>query len=363
MIVKNESKVIEECLDSVHQFIDTWVICDTGSNDNTIEIINNYFKKKNIKGELYEDDWVNFGYNRSLALKRSKSLSSYSLVMDADDRLIGNLIIPDTKCTCFSIKLILNNIEYYRKQIFRNDLDWKYKGIIHEYPMYTKKSKLDKEGIIHNCYIRAGCFGNRNNDKLHKYKNDIELLLKGLNNEPNNTRYYFYLANSYRAIRDYKNAIKYYQKRISLNNWDEEIYYSLYSVALCKEKMNLNFEDEIIYDYLRAFNFRNTRLEALYRIVYFFRNKKQYDKAFAYGMLGYLNKYPKDDKLFIDIPIHTYKFKDELSISAYHCGFYKISISLINEIIKNNSKNISKQNLDRIIKNAEFCNQKIKKNQ
>ena len=37
MIVKNESHIILETLSSVRKYIDYWVICDTGSTDNTVD--------------------------------------------------------------------------------------------------------------------------------------------------------------------------------------------------------------------------------------------------------------------------------------------------------------------------------------
>jgi glycosyltransferase involved in cell wall biosynthesis len=39
MIVKNESKIIERIIKSVLQIVDEISICDTGSTDNTVEII------------------------------------------------------------------------------------------------------------------------------------------------------------------------------------------------------------------------------------------------------------------------------------------------------------------------------------
>ena len=41
MIVKNESKIIERCLNSARPIIDSVSICDTGSTDETPEIIEN----------------------------------------------------------------------------------------------------------------------------------------------------------------------------------------------------------------------------------------------------------------------------------------------------------------------------------
>ena len=73
MIVKNEEKVIERCLFSCLKFIDYFVICDTGSTDKTIEVINNFSKKYNLKGEVHQHEWVNFAHNRNLSLEIAKA--------------------------------------------------------------------------------------------------------------------------------------------------------------------------------------------------------------------------------------------------------------------------------------------------
>ena len=52
MIVKNESKIITRLFDSVLHVIDSYCICDTGSTDNTIELITDYFKSKKIPGKV-----------------------------------------------------------------------------------------------------------------------------------------------------------------------------------------------------------------------------------------------------------------------------------------------------------------------
>lgn len=71
MIVKNESKIIARLLDSVVPIIDSFCICDTGSTDATIQIIRDYFTSKKIPGEVFEEKFRDFGYNRTVALDRA----------------------------------------------------------------------------------------------------------------------------------------------------------------------------------------------------------------------------------------------------------------------------------------------------
>ena len=97
MIVRDESHVIEKTLKNLLKYIPLtyYVISDTGSLDNTIEIINNFFSKRKIKGEIFQDEWKNFGHNRSLALKHAYKKTDYLLIFDADDSINGNIIFPE----------------------------------------------------------------------------------------------------------------------------------------------------------------------------------------------------------------------------------------------------------------------------
>jgi glycosyltransferase involved in cell wall biosynthesis len=84
MIVKNESKVILRLLQSVLPIIDGYCICDTGSTDNTIELIETFFREKNIPGKVIQEPFQDFGYNRSFALKACEQMNAeYILLLDA----------------------------------------------------------------------------------------------------------------------------------------------------------------------------------------------------------------------------------------------------------------------------------------
>ena len=60
MIVKNESKIITRLFDSVINIIECYCICDTGSTDNTVELIKTYFESKNIPGTIVNEPFKNF---------------------------------------------------------------------------------------------------------------------------------------------------------------------------------------------------------------------------------------------------------------------------------------------------------------
>ncbi len=335
MIVKDEIKVIERCLNSIKDSINYWVIYDTGSTDGTQDCIKRYFLENNIEGELHEVPWKNFGYNRTLVFEKAKNKGDYYLVIDADDILKGNkIIINNDDYDSYYIEIKYNNLLFKRKQLFSSKYNWKYIGVLHEYAECEKKNI--KIGTIKNCYIEAHTEGSRSINK-DKYKKDVNILLEGIKNEPNNIRYYFYLANSYYDSGDYENAKIYYQKRILMNGWDEEIYYSLYKYALCNLRIkNSKKLDKVLYDLLQAFNYRPTRLEALYEIVKYYRLRNPI-KGYAYGMLGYysMEKYP-EDILFVNEDIHKYKFMDELAVCASWAENYILALKLTNKLLAMN---------------------------
>src|SRR3989344_4681315 len=139
MIVKNESKIITRLFDSVINIIDTYFICDTGSTDNTPELIKKYFNDKNIQGEIIYEPFKNFGYNRTYALEKAKqseiAKADYLLFLDADMQLI---IEPSFKKSmlkekAYQIMQINPSISYYNLRILHISVEAKCLGATHEY--------------------------------------------------------------------------------------------------------------------------------------------------------------------------------------------------------------------------------------
>lgn len=351
MIVKNESKIIERLLESVLPIIDSYCICDTGSDDDTIEKITNYFKNKK-QGKIISEPFINFEYNRNFVIHEAKKMNtSHILVMDADMKLeIGN---------SFDKKMLSENDIYFLYQgtssffyknvrIFKNHPEIKYVGVTHEYVSYPNhfSSKLiEKDSLFILDIGDGGC-------KQNKFQRDILLLEKETIQHPNEPRSWFYLANSYRDTRQFENAIRCYQERIKLGGWDQEVWSSWYSIGNCY--FELNQPEKAISAMLSAFEVCNKRFENIHRIIRYYRenSKNKLANFFYQQVQEILKKYPStnQDFLFYEADVISYKLDYEFSIIAYYNDYRNIEKAIVSIYKYCHDENIRSTTL----KNLEF---------
>jgi tetratricopeptide (TPR) repeat protein len=324
MIVKNESKIILRLLNSVVDLIDSWCICDTGSTDNTKEIITDFFKEKGKPGKLIHEPFRDFGYNRSVALAACKEMpnADYILLLDAD--MIFKITDSMSKITIKSLLkydayFIFQGSEqffYKNVRIVKNNMGFNYWGVTHEYiqsPEHAVYANFERDVLFINDIGDGG-------SKTDKADRDIRLLLKGLEELPNNDRYTFYLANTYKDKGDYVNAIETYKKRIKLGGWIEEIWQSYYCIGKCYKRLGDN--TNAIYYWLEAYACFPKRIENLYEIIQHYRIEGKNNLAYHFYLLAdYERKQNKEwDYLFLQKDVYDYKIDYELSIIGYYCN-------------------------------------------
>ena len=323
MIVKNECKILKRCLDSVSPYISTWVICDTGSTDGTQDFIKEYFATKKVKGSLYNTQWVNFGQNRTECLRRAQGAAEFLLMLDADEVVAcSSQLHPFRGLTSahHAYTVAMDGPLYYRVPILTiGNQPWTYAGVTHEHLVIDRKVHSVKEWNAFKLHHHAD-----GNNRSTKYTRDVALLTSGIHSDPNNARYHFYLAESYRNMERYQDAIKWYNKRILMGGWMEEVYYSMYQLARCTHLSNTEasaFNNDILPLYMAAFNYRPSRLEALYQVVMYYFARKQYARSFGYCMLAYpgcMSRKLPDDILFLSRSVYTRTFPFILIQSAKH---------------------------------------------
>lgn len=352
MIVKNESHIIHECLNSIYKYIDYWVICDTGSTDGTQDIIKKFFEEKNIPGELHQHEWKGFGHNRTLAFDTAKGKAEYAFVIDADDYVEGSMPVDKiTDADAYTLKMGRVEFSWWRTQIFKLDLDWQYVGVLHEYaaPRATQTPKIEK--LDGNYRVVARTLGARNKDitAVEKYTRDAELLEKALIDEPNNTRYMFYLGQSYFDSQQWEKSEFAYARRAAAGGWPEEVYYSLLRVAMCKAMQNKPWP-EIQQAFLDSYNYRPIRAEPLFHLAQIYRQKFNMPSlAYLFARQAMDIPFPKDEILFVPDALYDWAILDEVSACAFHAGYPLIGYEATFKLLQGGK--VPKEHLSRVQEN------------
>jgi glycosyltransferase involved in cell wall biosynthesis len=323
MIVKNESKIITRLLESVSDIIDQYCICDTGSTDNTVDLIREFFKEKGIPGKIVNESFQDFGYNRSFSLKACESMDAdYILLLDADmifqlnPKITAQQFKEGLRADAYHIYQGTEHFFYKNVRIVKNRMGFSYWGVTHEYvkaPDGAKYEQFERDYCFINDIGDGGC-------KDDKFLRDVRLLSKGLEEHPNNDRYTFYLANSLRDSGQHEKAIETYKKRVQLGGWIEEIWQSYYNIGKCYKHMD--DMPRAVYYWLEAYNVFPCRIENLYEVVQYYRHRGQHNLAYTYYSLAdYERKKNKTwDYLFLQKDIYDYKLDYELSIIGYYCN-------------------------------------------
>jgi len=322
MIVKNESKIIRRCLEAACPLLDAVVISDTGSTDDTVDIIRDTCRERGIRCRVLTDEpWKNFGHNRTVALNAARKFADYDpltyiLMLDADMVL---KVSPET----FDPEMLLAydkwNVEqraggmsYWNPRIVRASVGYRSVGVTHEYldqPPGTTETRMSPELL----YIDDRNDGGSKSDKSER---DIKLLEDGLIAEPQNMRYMFYLANTYREIGKFAKAIHWYARHRELSNWAEERWYAAFYTAM--SYAGLNKLAETVDWCLTAYAERPERAEPLYYLANYYRVRGEPRRGYVFALAAAGIEFPKEELLFINRSIYDYENLYELSI----CGFY-----------------------------------------
>lgn len=360
MIVKNESKIITRLFDSVVDIIDSYCICDTGSTDNTVELIQTYFRNKHIPGRIVFEPFKNFEHNRTFALQACENDPDidFILLMDADMILVKG---PNFQLKRFKRDLHQADVfhlfqgndkfSYKNVRIVKNNMGIKYWGVTHEVintPDGTKYDQFDRSVLFIDDVGDGGA-------KADKFERDIRLLTQGLVDKPNNDRYTFYLANSYRDHGDKEKAIEMYKKRIEIGGWFDEVWHSYFSIGRCYKALG-NIDSAIAY-WMLAYDYFPKRLENIYEIIHHYRNESRHKLAYefykiALKQLEGVDK-SKIDYLFLQNDVYDYKIDYEYSIVGYYHNPDNIDLASLSMTVMR-AKNIEDAILKNVLSNYKF---------
>ena len=362
MIVKDEAHVILRCLESVRPLVDYVLIEDTGSTDGTQAIIREWLDQVALPGEVYDEPWRDFAYNRSHALARLRENKGidYALIIDADDQLVVEagfdvaVFKESLSQDLYNVPLRHGLVRYQVQRLCSNKLDFRYRGVLHE---FIEGPQNISSGSVGGFYILSGREGARSQDP-DKYHKDAALLEKALQTEKDKflrSRYTFYLARSYRDAGEKEKALANYLKRAALGHWKEEIFDSLYNAAELLKAMGRPF-DKVVAMYLLASDAVTSRAEALHAASRLCRENKKFADGFKYARRGLKIPLPADG-LFVQSWVYDYGLLDELAVNAYWSERYQDCLDACQRLLGEGKMPADMH--ERVKKNADFARAKL----
>jgi hypothetical protein len=289
MIVKDEAAVIGRCLSSVRDLIDSWVICDTGSTDDTIDVIEAMLA--GIPGRLHRREWRDFGHNRSELMALARETADHLLLLDADQTLHQAALLPALDLDgpdAYRLRHV-GEVEYEVSRLVRGDLPWRFEGRTHEYltcDRATRHELLTAWEIVHHA---------DGGSRSDKFERDLVLLDAALEDRPDDPRTVFYLAQTLESLGRHERARELYLRRSELGGFEEEAWYAQWRAAALR---NPNDPPGRLGELLSAWSRRPTRLEPLHDAVQLCAQQGWWDVAHALTSAGVRIDRP-DDILFV----------------------------------------------------------------
>ncbi len=280
MIVKNEEKFLPQCLESAKDLADEIILVDTGSTDRTMEIAAQYGAK------IYQHPWQN-----DFSLHRNQSIDyatgNWILILDADEELevsehdmIRNAAKrKDIDAVSF---VVLNKIQQGRTgflnshRLFRNRPEFRYDGIVHNQLKMEGVSLASPLKVYHHGY------GLSDDQMKAKAKRTEALLLKQLEEDPDNAFSHFNLAQIYRGMSRPDLSVEHALKAIELIGPDDVDHRHVYIMALdqigCGYEGLNQLEKSREYFY-KALEIKEDYLDPMFNLGYVFAKGGEYDKA------------------------------------------------------------------------------------
>lgn len=275
MIVKNEEDVIGRCLDSIQGVVDEIIVVDTGSTDNTVEIVKKYTDK------LYHFQWIDdFAAARNYSF--SKAHKEYIMWLDADDlvdesnknklKKLKETLDPSVDVVMMKYDVAFdehNNptFSYNRERIFRRSKNFQWQGEVHEV-IYPKGNTIYSDISIFHKKIKM-------NDPKRNLKIFEKMIREG---KTLAQKQKFFYARELYFNGLYDEAIQEYTEYLSRGDgWVEDNINACQDLAKCYALKQ--DESSALANLFKSFTFDNPRAEICCDIGKHFFDKNQYKLA------------------------------------------------------------------------------------
>lgn len=342
IMVKNGGPQFEQMLKDNLPIFDRWTILDTGSTDDTIEIINRLLVGKK-KGNLFQEPFINFRDSRNRCLELAGTSCKFITMLDDTYVVNGNLttflneVRGDQMATSFTLYIQSDDTIYGSNRIIKSNSGLRYVHRIHE--VITDKNNINIVIPKEVAVIDDRRFDYMEKRTMERKQLDLKLLFEEVEENPHDPRAYYYLAQTYILLEDYENAFYYFNKRAEFTNSgfvQERVDALFESARIANFKLKKPWpECEELYN--KCYKADESRPEALYFIGIHYYLKNIFRKAFGYFRKAFEIGFPVHCQYSLK-PTLSYHFLPKfLCKICYDLNEYEIGKQAAELFLKNNT--------------------------
>ena len=331
VMVKNGGPQFETMLKNNMPIIDRWTILDTGSTDQTVEIIHNTLVGTK-QGELYQEPFINFKVSRNRCLNLAGTSCKFLIMLDDTYVIDGNLrqflniVRGDQFSTSFTLFIKSDDTEYGSNRIIKSDSGLRYIHRIHE----VISDKENRNVVIPKnvATIIDGRFDYMEERTMKRKELDLTLLYEEVEEDPSNPRSYYYLAQTYNLLGNNEKAFEFFMKRCEFINsgfLQERVDAAFEAARIANFKLNKPW-DECLALYERAFKIDESRPETQYFIGIHYYLQNDFKKAYPYFKKGFEIGYPSHCQYSLKPTLSFHFLPKFLTRICYQAGVQDFSL-------------------------------------
>jgi tetratricopeptide (TPR) repeat protein len=334
IMVKNGGDFFETMLTENLPYIDKWTILDTGSTDNTIEIVNRVLNGKR-KGQLFQEPFIDFPTSRNRCLDLAGTTCKYTIMLDDTYLIRGGLreflmaVRGDQFASSYSFYVKSDDVEYTTNRIVKTENRLRYIFKLHEIISPENNTNvIVPSDISHIFDYRCDYMENRT---MERKAYDLRVLEEERREDPDNPRNLYYLAQTYNLMKEYELAFQYFMQRVhhKKDGFIQEKHDALFEAGrIANFQLNRPWE-ECLSLYEQAYALDPQRPESQYFIGIHYYLEGRPDLAWFYFKRAYDIGYPQHCEFSLKPTLSYFylpKFMAEL------CYTYNNNYSLGKEI-------------------------------
>ena len=381
-IMKNESHVAHRMLDSIKSIVDGIVVIDTGSTDDSINVVKKWGQDNSIETHVFERPFDNFENSRNESFKRARELflnkndghTYYNFWLDFDEVIELDSTFNKEKIDkdLYMFNTFIGSMAYTRNELCRLDKPFRFYGVCHEFIVCDDKNITS--GLLQGLKVKVQMDGGSwKGDISAKYLSHAHMLEKYVNDtKRQDPRWIFYVAQSYHdsaCVQDNKDenderlrrSMKFYKERVSVpSGYPEEIFYAQYRIGTIMRAMEEPW-NLALNELLKAYSFDPLRGEPIKAIIDYYLAVGEWHNAYLFSSFGKKNFHGKNPYpsrlLFVDETLYEWKFLEAHSAACFYTQKIDEARQTYFEMVKISKEKpqyFTQDDLNKIQMNAQF---------